>query len=150
MKIRLFVYGTLQKGFFLNSYLRRFDYVGDFSLKGFKMYCNGYYPMIIKGSEEDIVKGELYECSPEVWGSVKGCLDQIEGSYFRRLVNVFKGKKVFKAYVYVWKYAVRGLQEIKSGDFRSWKDSYNAEEEQQKVEYLYEDLFRYNGEGGIK
>ena len=91
--VKLFVYGTLKKGFRLNYCLEGSELLSEDALKGFDIYSNGSFPMIVKGT--DTVKGETYEVPvcllPE--------LDQIECAYTRTKINTQKFKGVF-AYIY--------------------------------------------------
>ena len=128
MKIRLFVYGTLMRGFGLNNYLQNFKCLGRYALSGFQMWSNGFYPMIKRHDALSIV-GELYECDLEVWEKMKRCLDDIEGAYNREVVKI-NGEDAF---IYVWKYSTKHLDLIKNGDFREYKRNKN----ERFINYLF-------------
>lgn len=102
---KLFVYGTLKKGFRLHNYLGNSKLLGEDTLKGFDIYSNGTYPMIVRG--ESIVKGEVYEVPVSLFVST---LDLIESEYNRVKVNTENFKDV-NAYVY--KYPVKHLVKLK-------------------------------------
>jgi gamma-glutamylcyclotransferase (GGCT)/AIG2-like uncharacterized protein YtfP len=63
-KKKVFVYGTLKKGFY-NYYrlgLRTgAKYLTTGSITGFAMHDLGYYPCIVKSTEGDEVHGEVFE-----------------------------------------------------------------------------------------
>lgn len=85
---RVFVYGTLRKGWGLNRYIE--DYKGKFintvKLKGYKMFSLGPFPAINESTnEEDYVIGEVYEFPEENLEKAIGTLDAIElGAGYRR------------------------------------------------------------------
>ena len=111
--IRIFVYGTLRKGFGLNPYMDNFKYLGVGILKNFDMYSNGYFPMIKKGSGEII--GEVYEI--EGGENEINVLDQIESAYTRTKVKVKLNNVLIKAETYVYNGTIANLKPIKSGNW---------------------------------
>ena len=63
--MRLFVYGTLKRGFRNAFYLKDADYLGDFTTcTDYSMYDFGGYPAVSQESGSAIA-GEVYELSPE-------------------------------------------------------------------------------------
>jgi len=71
--MKLFVYGTLKKGFRLHYFLNRSKFVGNKELKEFDMYkidFNGLtFPYVIPG--KGTIKGEVYEVSKKVFEKIK-------------------------------------------------------------------------------
>ena len=61
--LRLFVYGTLKKGFYNHGYLGKARLIGTAILRGYDMYTNGGFPYITKG--DGVVHGEVYEVTNE-------------------------------------------------------------------------------------
>lgn len=57
--IKLFVYGTLRKGGRFDMFLDTAKYIGEATAKGFQLFTNGDYPMIVPG--DGVVHGEVYE-----------------------------------------------------------------------------------------
>ena len=110
---RIFVYGTLRKGEGLNPYLNAFKFLGVGILKGYLMYTNRYFPMIVEGDGE--VVGEVYE--------IKGgeneieVLDRIESGYTRTKVKIKMNKKTVDAETYIYKSKVTNLKLIESGNW---------------------------------
>jgi len=110
---KIFVYGTLRKGFGLNHCLKAFKFLGVAKLTGFDMYSNGYYPMVVKG--EDEIVGEVYEI--EDGESEMKILDQIECAYNRTKVKVKLNGKLTEVETYVYKGDVTHLEYIESGNW---------------------------------
>jgi gamma-glutamylcyclotransferase (GGCT)/AIG2-like uncharacterized protein YtfP len=90
MKVKLFVYGTLKRGYGLNRYLKTSDFLGVEVVEGFTLYSNGGFPYMVKG--DGVVYGEVYEVSDK---DVMDILDVIEGAYRRENI-----KDDVQAYVY--------------------------------------------------
>ena len=114
---KIFVYGTLRKGFGLNNYMDNFKYLGVGKLKGFDMFSNGYFPMIIKGSGEVVgeVVGEVYEIENGI--NEIGVLDKIESAYTRTKVRVKLNGVLTDVEVYVYNGDVTSFTQIKSGNW---------------------------------
>ena len=110
---KIFVYGTLRKGFGLNNYMDNFKYLGVGKLKGFDMFSNGYFPMIVKGAGE--VVGEVYEIKNGI--NEIGVLDKIESAYTRIKVRVKLNGVLTDVEVYVYNGDVTNLKQIKSGNW---------------------------------
>jgi len=113
LKDRIFVYGTLRKGFGLNPYMNAFKYLGVGILKDFDMYSNGSFPMIVKGSGE--VVGEVYEIENGV--NEINLLDRIESAYTRTKVKVKLNNALTDAETYVYNGDVTNLKKIESGNW---------------------------------
>jgi len=105
---KLFVYGTLKKGFRLSSMLDSAKFIGVDTLKGFDIFSNGSFPMIVKGN--DTVKGEVYEVPIHLFIN----LDFVESAYDRTTVETENGL-IVDAYVY--RYDTKDLIKLK-GEFK--------------------------------
>ena len=113
MFFKLFVYGTLKRGFRLHSFLKKARYLGEATLSGFKMYDLGWYPAIVPG--KGCVQGELYEVD---WKTLL-LIDEVEeeGEEYRRElleVELEDGRRL-EAFVYVYLGDVSERLEVKSG-----------------------------------
>lgn len=106
---RIFVYGTLKKGFGNHSIISGSRWLGDTEVKG-KIYNLGAFPGA-KFDEDGIVKGELYEVNELTLGR----LDRLEGHpsfYLRTKVPCNLGV-IVEAYHYCGKVNSKWL--IESG-----------------------------------
>jgi len=110
---KIFVYGTLRKGEGLNHYLKAFKFLGVGKLKGYKMYSNGYYPMIVTGTEE--IVGEVYEIEDGAQEMVM--LDRIECAYTRTKVKIKLNGKLTAVETYVYNGDVTHLDYLESGNW---------------------------------
>ena len=120
MKQRVFVYGTLKKGFPLHSRLEKGTYICNGSLEGYEMFAvaSGGYPAIKKG--EGTIHGELYEVDDRTLIS----LDMVEGEGYlfkRECVTVEKedGQEA-QAWVYAYLHPVDEVYiRIPSGEWKA-------------------------------
>lgn len=69
--MKVFVYGTLKKGFRNQSYLKGAKYLEKATMKG-KMYDLGGYPCI-ELDEEGVVYGEVYEIDKNILANLDRC-----------------------------------------------------------------------------
>lgn len=116
---KLFVYGTLKKGFCNHHVLGSARFIQQDELLGFDMHHLGGFPAIVPASERDIelygidtVKGELYEINDKdlrmvdrLEGYREGCSDSF---YERTTVLLESGEQ---ALVYYHKRSDRPLIE---------------------------------------
>ncbi len=110
MLFKLFVYGTLKKGFPLHHYLSHARFLGEASLKGFQMYDLGWYPGIVPG--EGVVYGEVYEVGP----ATLALLDEVEEEYERKLLEiVFPSGEKTEAFVYIYQGDIKGKAFVPKG-----------------------------------
>ena len=76
MSTRLFVYGTLKRGYSRAGCLQGQAFLGNAeTVPGYRLYDNGSYPAMTLSESSSVVTGELWEVNA-------GCLaelDQIEG-----------------------------------------------------------------------
>jgi len=101
-KNKVFVYGTLKKGFY-NYYrlgLRTgAKYLTTGSITGFAMHDLGYYPCIVKSAEEDEVHGEVFEILHE---DLLELINWVESSSGYKAVKVEIDKHDCMAFVYAF------------------------------------------------
>jgi gamma-glutamylaminecyclotransferase len=100
---RVFVYGTLKSGqpnHHLLSGSKRL--MTGWTAKRYRMFCNGWFPMIVPDQSGYFIFGEVYEVSPETLQR----LDRLEGvpnHYYRDSCPVVDlGVNRMTAYVYVY------------------------------------------------
>lgn len=121
MEKYLFVYGTLQKGYGLNAYLKNAKFVADAQIKGFKLL--GYFgiPFAVKEKKSNI-KGEIYLLNEDFINNDLIKIDIIEGSYSRikSTAQMDNGKNL-PVELYEYKGNQKYLKEIPQGDFKQWK-----------------------------
>ncbi|MCW3112271.1 MAG: gamma-glutamylcyclotransferase [Segetibacter sp.] len=125
---KLFVYGTLRKGFHHEAYeyiSKHFSLLGDAKVKG-KLFDLGEYPAAIPTSDDFFIKGELYdlkEAGEFDWAIEQ--LDDYEGLnpeegetklYSRELAEVFHNDQSSHAWIYWYNRQVSGQPQILSGD----------------------------------
>ncbi|WP_041440137.1 gamma-glutamylcyclotransferase [Thermovibrio ammonificans] len=99
-KVKLFVYGSLKRGYWNNRLLRKCRYLGTGVTKEpFKLYSVGF-PYAVPDSRGLPVKGEVYEVDLKTLKD----LDNLEGCpnhYKRKLVEVeLASKQTVEAYIY--------------------------------------------------
>jgi gamma-glutamylcyclotransferase (GGCT)/AIG2-like uncharacterized protein YtfP len=122
----VFVYGVLMRGFDLHHHMAGALFVSPASARG-RLYDIGGYPGMIEG--DGAVRGELYRFEDiavalEVLDEVEEYdpLDAAASLYVRVLrdVRVEKDGSELPAWMYVYNREVKGLPQIRSGD---WHDS---------------------------
>src|SRR4051794_16941505 len=125
---RLFVYGTLRKGFHQPAYeylSKYFAFLSVAKVRG-RLYDLGEYPAAIPVKEDCFVTGELYELkAADEFNWVIEQLDEYEGLnpeegerplYKRELADVFYENKIAKAWIYWYNQSLAGYPPISSGD----------------------------------
>ena len=124
---RLFVYGTLMRGFdhpMAKLLSRSAEFCGDARCRG-RLYLVKHYPgLVLSDDADDVVFGELYRlCQPE---ALFAALDEYEGcgpgvaspQYLRQLLPVTRDDgTVSEAWTYVYNRPVTRLPRIASGRF---------------------------------
>ena len=120
--MKVFVYGTLKRGFSANSMLQGARYLGEGVIEGYDMYDLGSFPAIIEG--EGKVRGEVYEVDK----GTLNLLDFYEGVpnlYVRKKVKVkMENGKIEDAYAYIFRnkrYLKRYPKAEKIGDVYEWR-----------------------------
>ncbi len=126
---RVFVYGTLRRGFINNEATVAFrggaTFVSDGWIAG-ALYSVGWYPALIEGQPGE-VRGEVWELtSPglmQVLDEYEGLFDEGPPEYLRLRRQVRTPAGPVKSWAYIYAYRVDPLQRIHSGD---WADAFNA------------------------
>lgn len=122
MYTKLFVYGTLKRGFRAHDMLQRWNavFLGNATTAPkYQLYKVGWYPgMVCDESQEGGVHGELFQITKETFSA----LDRYEGA-----PTLFKRSKIFldngeevTAYLYNQDYEV--LERVESGEWLEGKD----------------------------
>ena len=131
----LFVYGTLRRDPTHELYhllARHARFLGDARVRG-RLFDLGEYPGMTVEESNGYVSGELYEVTSD-WPYVIARLDEYEGctaddvqphEYRRELVEALRpvGEPI-TAWAYVLNRDPRGLPVIESGDYLSWRRSF--------------------------
>lgn len=125
---RIFVYGSLRKGFNHPAYKYIRDYfhfLAAAKVKGL-LFDFGDFPAAIPTDTEDFIRGELYELNHEdEFGWAMAQLDDYEGVspepgevslYHRVATNAFTETEVYDAWVYWYNGPVGDAPRIISGD----------------------------------
>jgi len=94
--MRVFVYGTLKKGFHNHRLLEGCEFIGTRSVSGFTLIDLGAFPGMVASPGE--VTGEVYEIDDETLAR----LDQLEseGSFYKRVKINIDGDDV-STYLYM-------------------------------------------------
>lgn len=111
--VKVFVYGSLKRGGFLNAYMRTGTFLREAKLRGFSLWSVGPFPAMLwtEDKETDFVLGEVWEM-PEY---VIPTLDRVEWMYERVLVETEDGDEVS---TYVW---ASPLEWLKHWHGSEWK-----------------------------
>jgi len=90
----IFVYGTLLRGFSNHELItsdKTHRFVGDATIKGFKMADLGCYPAIYHtGNDDDLIEGEIFDISAEKFERIR-MMEQGAGykvSVYDRIFNL--------------------------------------------------------------
>jgi gamma-glutamylcyclotransferase (GGCT)/AIG2-like uncharacterized protein YtfP len=125
---RLFVYGTLMRGFdhpMAQLLSRSADFLGDAACRG-RLYLIKHYPgLVLSDDPADIVSGELYRLRDR--DALLGEFDMYEAcgegfpeptEYIRRMLSVTQADGTAgEVWTYVYNWPVTGLPQIASGKF---------------------------------
>jgi gamma-glutamylcyclotransferase (GGCT)/AIG2-like uncharacterized protein YtfP len=128
MTDRLFVYGTLMRGFdhpMAQLLSRSADFIGEARCRG-RLYLIKHYPGLVEsGDPTETVFGELYRLrAPEILlrefdmyeACGEGFVEPTE--YIRRMLPVVSGEgAASEAWTYIYNWPVAGLPRIASGRF---------------------------------
>lgn len=83
---KLFVYGTLKRGYRLNDYLNGAEFLYEATtLPKYKLYDNGQFPAIAPG--KTAISGEVFEVPQKLFH----LLDKLERGY-RRIIDKINGE----------------------------------------------------------
>ena len=125
---RLFVYGTLMRGFdhpMAQLLSRSADFLGEATCRG-RLYLIKHYPgLVLSDDPAEVVFGELYRLRDR--DAVLGEFDMYEAcgegfpeptEYLRRMLSVTHADGAAgEAWTYVYNWPVTGLPQIASGKF---------------------------------
>jgi gamma-glutamylcyclotransferase (GGCT)/AIG2-like uncharacterized protein YtfP len=128
MQDRLFVYGTLMRGFdhpMAQLLSRSAQFLGEARCRG-RIYLVKHYPgLVLSDDADDVVFGELYRLrAPNEWlrefdmyeACGEGFVEPTE--YVRRMLSVTRdGGAVSEAWTYIYNWPVTRLPPIASGRF---------------------------------
>jgi gamma-glutamylcyclotransferase (GGCT)/AIG2-like uncharacterized protein YtfP len=125
---KLFVYGSLRKGFPSAAYeyiSKYFKFLGEAKVKGY-LYDMGNFPAAIPTTDDAFIVGELYELKDSadfLWAIEQ--LDDYEGvrpeegetpMYRRDLTTVYYNNTTTEAWIYWFNGKIEGQPIISSGD----------------------------------
>jgi gamma-glutamylcyclotransferase (GGCT)/AIG2-like uncharacterized protein YtfP len=125
---RLFVYGTLMRGFdhpMAKLLSRSADFIGEATCRG-RLYLIKHYPgLVLSDNLDDIVFGELYRlrARDELLGEFDmyeacGAGFQPPTEYLRQMLHVtLSDGSASQAWTYIYNWPVTGLPRIASGKF---------------------------------
>lgn len=126
---RVFVYGTLRRGFINNDATLAFRAGASFLCEGWLpggLYSVGWYPALIEGGPGE-VRGEVWELvTPglmQVLDEYEGLFDDGPPEYRRERRRVRTAEGSVDAWAYIYAHEVDPLQRIRSGD---WSDAFNT------------------------
>jgi len=118
---KIFVYGTLMKGYGNNALLKDAKFVGKgISLNKYCMLASGI-PFVNPNEPVSNIKGEVYELNDEQLERA----DRLEGHpnwYYRSPIKVMmENGDIITAEIYFNETDRSGLSVIKNGDYRSYR-----------------------------
>ncbi len=128
MQDRLFVYGTLMRGFdhpMAQLLSRSADFIGEARCQG-RLYLVKHYPgLVLSDDPNDVVFGELYRLHQprellHEFDMYEACGEGFAAptEYIRQMLRVTReGHTVDEAWTYVYNWPVTGLPRIASGRF---------------------------------
>ena len=128
MQDRLFVYGTLMRGFdhpMAQLLSRSADFIGEARCQG-RLYLVKHYPgLVLSGDPGDVVFGELYRLrSPHEllreFDMYAACGEGFAAptKYIRQMLTVMRdGQAADEAWTYIYNWPVTRLPRIASGRF---------------------------------
>ena len=112
--MRVFVYGTLKKGYGNDVLLDEARIIGEFSLKNFKMVSLGGFPAIDRENNSSVL-GEVYEID----GDILYSLDRLEGYHPQDGNNLYEREQVLVdnelTFVYVMPGCLEQYPPVESG-----------------------------------
>ncbi len=144
MRIPVFVYGSLKRGFSNHAYLRGAEYLGKAHTvsRAYRMQSAGAYPVVYDtrpSTNGNKIRGELFACSA---GHIVG-IDFLEGNpelYRREEIHVvledyaptmskgFRGREVVKAWTYISDKEIwPNLKSMATRNYPNLKDFENVE-----------------------
>ena len=129
--MKMFVYGTLKKGFRNHHYLQNADYLCNATLHNYELFSLVRYPGIA-AKDGAMTEGEVYEVDE----AIKACVDELEeeGSLYKCVWEdvICEDGTIINASVYVYLHP----QEAISYEGNSWKQKYKRESVKQDYSAL--------------
>ncbi len=109
---KLFVYGTLKRGYSRATVLQGEEFLGTAKTAAcYRLYNCGNYPGLVENTNGVSIEGELWEVSPDCLKR----LDEIEGVavglYQRAEVSLMAPYHSEKAYTYLYLKSLAGLKD---------------------------------------
>ncbi len=107
--MRVFVYGSLKRGFVLHRILEDQRFIGDAcTAPGFRLYDVGWFPAMVRDSDGIVVQGELYDVDADCLVE----LDRVEseGRLYERVEIELEGQS--RAQTYLFLRDVSGMPEV--------------------------------------
>ena len=103
MKERLFVYGSLKRGFSLHHELCGADFLGEAYVRGYEIYDIGEYPGAYKSPDpKAILTGELYALDAGMFHKIDAVEGVAEGEYRRiRTLVVSENGSTLRSWFYL-------------------------------------------------
>jgi len=98
--MRIFVYGSLKRGFRLHYILADQRFVGDaITAPGFRLYDVGAFPAMVADPDGIAVQGELYEVDDDCLAE----LDRVEGEgrLYERVEIKLQGQSTAETYLFL-------------------------------------------------
>lgn len=126
---KVFVYGTLRRGFINNEATLAFrngaTFLCDGTVPG-ALYSVGWYPALVEGML-GAVRGEVWELSTpglmDVLDDYEGLTDEGPPEYTRERRQIRTATGPVEAWAYVYAHEIGSLHRIRSGD---WAEAFNA------------------------
>ncbi len=114
---KVFVYGTLKKGFCNHHFLEKSRFLGKAeTLNKYALYLKDYYPFVTEYEKISIIKGEVYQINQQQLQQID-ILEEVPDYYYRKLIKVklIDSSKITDAFIY-FNNIEKGIL-IKSGEF---------------------------------
>lgn len=118
---RVFVYGSLMRGFGNHGLLKNQAFISNASVEGFDLHSLGAFPAVVYSDDDHaLVRGEVYEVDDEALAK----LDRLEGHpHFYERHNVMAWADNLNAHLpaqlYVFQHDVNAP--VPDGDWREYK-----------------------------
>ncbi len=85
--LKIFVYGTLKRGYCNHKYLKSSQFIGKAHIKGYDLYDLIDYPAIVKCADDQrVVYGEVYQICEQMLHQIDQLED--EGDLYNRVQTI--------------------------------------------------------------
>ena len=109
--MKLFVYGSLKKGYYNHRLLKDSQFIRKYSIPGFTLYSAGSYPVAIQSKKgKDYITGEVYEVNSQIWNIINNMeryagyiSTEYDGLIFFVYKDWLKAATKFKHVGHTWK-----------------------------------------------